>query len=225
MSNITLFNTLTMTSREIAELTGKEHKNVLRDIDNLLTTLSSDLSFGFKSSTYTSGDPPRSYRQFELDRDSSLCLVAGYDANARMRIIKRWQELEAQQYALPQTYVAALEALLAAEKEKLVLVDENKALHAVADNEFSHCSIIRVAQYLRVPEKTFNWRTLKAMTSVLGLTIKQVPSPRYTYQNLYPLEAFIKCYPQYNFEGLQPKVVVSDALRMLRTCQTPSYMN
>lgn len=29
-----------------------------------------------------------------MDKDSTICLVAGYDVNARMRIIKRWQELE-----------------------------------------------------------------------------------------------------------------------------------
>ena len=74
----------TMTSREIAELTGKEHKNVLRDIDALVSTLSSELSFGFKSSTYVSGNPPRLYRQYDMDRDSVYCLVSGYDAKARM---------------------------------------------------------------------------------------------------------------------------------------------
>ena len=88
-----------MTSREIAELTGKQHKNVLRDIDTLLLTLGSELSFGFKSSTYLAGNPPREYRQFDLDRDSTYCLVAGYDATARMKIIKRWQELEAREAA------------------------------------------------------------------------------------------------------------------------------
>lgn len=95
MNSLQTLNTvITMSSREIAELTGKQHKNVLRDIDRLLETLSSELSSGYKSSTYISGDPPREYRQFEMDRDSSICLVAGYDVNARMRIIKRWQELE-----------------------------------------------------------------------------------------------------------------------------------
>lgn len=99
----------TMSSREIAELTGKLHNNVLRDIDNLLETLNSELSSGFKSSTYISGTPPREYRLFLMDRDSSYCLMAGYDANARMRIIKRWQELETQpaQNALPNTILAA----------------------------------------------------------------------------------------------------------------------
>lgn len=84
----------TMTSREIAELTSKRHDHVLRDIDGLLETLNPELGNGFKSSTYTSGDPPREYRMFMLDQDSVYCLVAGYDANSRMRIIKRWQELE-----------------------------------------------------------------------------------------------------------------------------------
>lgn len=88
-----LNSTLTMSSREIAELTGKRHNNVLRDIDNLLKTLCSDLSTGYKSTTYVNVDG-RQYRQYEMDKDSTICLVAGYDVNARMRIIKRWQELE-----------------------------------------------------------------------------------------------------------------------------------
>ncbi|MBK1642478.1 hypothetical protein CKO12_11435 [Chromatium okenii] len=85
---------ISMTSREVAELTGKRHADVLRDIDRLLESLNADLRLGFKSSTYTDSTG-KSNRQFILDRDSTYCLVAGYDANARMRIIKRWQELEA----------------------------------------------------------------------------------------------------------------------------------
>lgn len=95
MNELTLNNNLTMTSREIAELAKREHKNVLRDIDNLIESLGSDLSSGFKSSTYRDSNSIER-RQFILDRDSSICLVTGYDATARMRIIKRWQELEAQ---------------------------------------------------------------------------------------------------------------------------------
>lgn len=91
---------VTMSSREIAELTGKRHRDVLRDIDNLLESLSADLRLGFKSSTYKDSTG-KDNRMFQMDRDSSYCLVAGYDANARMRIIKRWQELEAAQQSQP----------------------------------------------------------------------------------------------------------------------------
>ena len=94
-----------MTSREIAELTGKRHDHVLRDIDNLVASLSPELGNGFKSDTYTAGEPARSYRQYLLDRDATYCLVAGYDATSRMRIIKRWQELEQRSLPAPMTPV------------------------------------------------------------------------------------------------------------------------
>lgn len=89
-------STATMSSREIAELTGKRHDHVLRDIDALVKSLNPDLGLGYKSSTYKDASGKEN-RMYLMDRDSSICLVSGYDANARMRIIKRWQELESAQ--------------------------------------------------------------------------------------------------------------------------------
>lgn len=96
--NLTVFNNeniLTMNSREIAELTGKRHSDVLRDLDRLIETLNADLRLGFKSTTYQDLTG-KSNRMFNLDKEATICLVAGYDANVRMKIIKRWQELENQ---------------------------------------------------------------------------------------------------------------------------------
>lgn len=97
----TLNTVITMSSREIAELTGKQHKNVLRDIDNLLETLSSELSSGYKSSTefnyyceisaYVDVNG-KSNRQYEMDTNFVLCLMSGYDAVARMKIISCFSE-------------------------------------------------------------------------------------------------------------------------------------
>ncbi len=92
--DIIRLNILTMSSLEIAKLTGKQHKHVLRDIDLLLESLSPEMGLGFKTSTYKD-DSGKSNRCFELDKDSTFCLLAGYDVTARMKIIKRWQELEA----------------------------------------------------------------------------------------------------------------------------------
>lgn len=96
----------TMSSREIAELTGKRHYDVLRDIDRLVDSLNADLRLGFQSSTYKDATGKEN-RMYLMDRDSSICLVAGYDANARMRIIKRWQELESKQPASPYTALSS----------------------------------------------------------------------------------------------------------------------
>ena len=77
---------LTMSSREITALTGKKHYNVMRDIENLAAQLEVDISKF--SSTYTDSQN-REQTEYLLDIETCLCLVAGYDAKQRMKIIKR----------------------------------------------------------------------------------------------------------------------------------------
>jgi Rha family phage regulatory protein len=100
---------MTMDSREIADLTGKDHGNVMRDIRQMLDDLqASNLNPVCKSSTYI-GVNGQNYPQYELDRDACLTLLLGYDAVARMRVVRRWQELEdALAPKLPQTMAQAL---------------------------------------------------------------------------------------------------------------------
>lgn len=81
----------TMSSREIAELTGKAHKNVLRDID----AIGSNLSQSSKSVTYK-GYNNQTQREWLLTKRDSLLVVSGYSVELRARIIDRWQELEEQ---------------------------------------------------------------------------------------------------------------------------------
>ncbi len=87
---------LTMSSREIAELTGRDHGNVMRDIRTMLDDLqASNLNPVCETTTYAGANGQR-YPQYQLDRDTCLTLLLGYDAVARMKVVKRWQELEAQ---------------------------------------------------------------------------------------------------------------------------------
>ena len=85
----------TMSSREIAELTGKSHSHVMRDIRAMMAELEGnpDLDSVCKSTTYN-GSNGQSYNQYELDKDTCLTLLLGYDAVARIKVVKRWQELE-----------------------------------------------------------------------------------------------------------------------------------
>ena len=87
----------TMSSREIAELTGKRHADVMRDIRTMTTRLSADadLRWHCETETYTD-EQGKSRDMYRMDKDTTLTLVSGYDAVLRFRIIKRWQELEAQ---------------------------------------------------------------------------------------------------------------------------------
>lgn len=84
-------NIKTMSSREIADLTNKDHKNVVRDIKNMTDQLDLDaLSF---ERTYVD-QSNRNQKEYHLDKKLSLCLVSGYSAKLRMAIIDRWEQLE-----------------------------------------------------------------------------------------------------------------------------------
>lgn len=123
-------NVVTMSSIEIAELTGKEHKNVLRDIRFMLAELQkdgSDLSHvleSFDARGYTA--------EFRLDKELTETLLTGYSIPLRRKVIARLNELEngAKSKALPQDYISALEQLLESKKLEQAAIEQRD--HAIA---------------------------------------------------------------------------------------------
>ena len=92
-TNLSL-NIQTMSSREIADLTNKEHKNVMADIRNMCESLNIQSA---EFSAYYKDDKGRTYPCFNLPKRETLILVSGYDVVTRAKIIDRWTELENQQ--------------------------------------------------------------------------------------------------------------------------------
>ena len=124
----------TMSSREIAELTGKRHDNILVDIRKMLTDLFGEGGLlGFQD-TYRHPQNGVLYEIFNLPKDLTITLVSGYNVQMRYAITKRWMELEeaAKPVALPTTYLAALEELVQSVKEKEALRLENEAMKPAA---------------------------------------------------------------------------------------------
>ena len=119
--------TLTMSSREIAELTGKQHAHVIRDIRAMTDALEDDPNLDHVEETKDS----RGYTaEISLPKDLTLTLVAGYNVKLRKRIIDRWLELDARQAAtpaIPQTLPEALRLAAEAIEERDRLALENQA--------------------------------------------------------------------------------------------------
>lgn len=93
MSELSLIpETLTMTSREIADLAEARHNDVVATIDRLFDK---GLLRSSRKSRHenTGGRPIEVYDLVERD---VYLVVAGYSDEVRARIIDRWQELEAQ---------------------------------------------------------------------------------------------------------------------------------
>ncbi len=121
-------NTVTMSSREIAELTGKQHKNVLRDVNVMLESLEkagSDLSQAVRYM-----DERGRTSEVRLDRVLTETLLTGYSIPLRHRVVTRLQELEKvsrHSMSLPTNFA---EALLAADQAK-----QNASLHQVIQQQ------------------------------------------------------------------------------------------
>lgn len=128
--NLPSLSIKTMSSREIAELTGKQHFNVLADIRRMLAELGEDeLSFQciYRDSLN------REQTEFALDRELTDTLLTGYSAILRRKVIARWRELEesavtAPAFQIPTTLSGALR--LAAEQAETI---EQQAAQLAAD--------------------------------------------------------------------------------------------
>ena len=88
-------NDMKMTSREIAELAGKQHGHVVRDIELLNETLMQE-SLSIIGESFYTADNGQTYREFLLTKEQTIDLMTGYSRNLRVRINRRWAELEAQ---------------------------------------------------------------------------------------------------------------------------------
>lgn len=123
-------NEVTITSLEIAELTGKRHDIVILDIETILGRVIDAHRFeGIYKDAY--GRDKKCYR---LPKREALILVSGYSVELRAKIIDRLEYLENEfkklntAPQLPKSYKEALKELLnqVEENERLQLENEKQ---------------------------------------------------------------------------------------------------
>lgn len=117
-----------MSSIEIAEVTGKRHDAVLRDIRKLLKQ--GVAAHNFVVSEYTDATG-RKLPCYNLTKKGSLILASGYNAVLREKIIDRWESLETGKatpyYQIPQSFS---EALMLAAKQAEQIESQQKQIQA-----------------------------------------------------------------------------------------------
>lgn len=107
LTSLSPINSVTMSSREIAELTGKRHSDVIRDIENVLSQAEID-ERKFASSYKDSNN--KLQKEYQLPKRECDLVVSGYSVKYRLAIIDRWQELESnnETFVVPKTLPEAL---------------------------------------------------------------------------------------------------------------------
>lgn len=167
---------LTMSSREIAELTGKEHKNVLADIRNMLDQLG-------KTSAEFSANLPDAYGRpqpgFALPEDLTITLVTGYSVPMRHRVVTRWKELE-QQAARPMTQLE----VIAANAQALVMLErQQQAIMATQQQTAANLAKLETAvnEVAHIAASTQVWdhcpQNCEPITKIRGRMLKQYGLP------------------------------------------------
>lgn len=118
----------TMSSLEIAELTGMRHSDVIRAIRNMEEAWRKVNGRNFALVEYI--DKKGEKRPcYQLNKTECLYVATKFNDESRAKLVLRWEELEQekqkQTISLPQNYLEALEALVITEKQKQALQAEN----------------------------------------------------------------------------------------------------
>lgn len=103
---------LTMSSREIAELTEKNHSHVIRDIKNMIDDLLRDdpnLGHEIKQQVKFDIDNRGYIANVSMTKKYIECLLTGYSVVLRMKVINRVHQLESAIF-VPKTLPEALRA-------------------------------------------------------------------------------------------------------------------
>lgn len=107
----------TMDSREIAELTGKRHADVIRDIEVMLSHAGIEPTQFCVGYLDAKGERRKSYL---LPAHELMLLLTGYSVPLRDKVLRRWEELEAAEAAKPAPRGPELLALAVIEAQRML---------------------------------------------------------------------------------------------------------
>lgn len=122
-------NKQTISSREIAELTGKRHSDILEAIRNMESAWEkiNERKFPLVNYKDAKGEMRPEYR---LNKTECLYVATKFNDEARAKLILRWEELELEkQNQIPQSFS---EALKLAYEQSLKIEEQQKQLEAQA---------------------------------------------------------------------------------------------
>lgn len=184
----------------VAEKFGKEHSDVLRAIDALVSKMAENQCEGYFAETSVDIPQPnggvRDSRVVIMNRDGFTLLVMGFTGKKALQFkldyIAAFNAMEKQLKVLstPQTYAEALRRLAdeVEEKERTKALLEQKTEQLDESKEWY--SIKRWAKEHGMNWRSINWRKMKALSYELAYDIKKVFDANYGQVNIYNVKVF-----------------------------------
>ena len=177
---------IVMSSKDIADLTKKQHKHVLADCRKMFSEL--DLTAAEFSATvpYTAANNSTRHREvYNLDHDLMMTLVTGYSTKLRHAVVSRWRQLEIDVKKLEMQQITEQRDRAIADRGRISSAREATVMSKLANlSAFDEVDAQRVSQLaaaeareLQCPEKEIA-DTLRTMLGVKRLPKRpDLPKP------------------------------------------------
>lgn len=211
---------LTMSSREIAELTGKRH-------DNVMSLCRSMRDMGvcpeIQETPYINEQNGQTYLECQLTKRDSLVLIARISPEFTARVVDRWQELEAGAKPAELTRMDILQIAMQAEQERLIAVAQrDEAIRTKAEisrkreatamatasakskevaklqyelgRNQQHATVIAVEKATKQKFAKNAYVALRKAAKEFGLVAVDVVDQRYGSVKAWPAAAWRKCF-------------------------------
>lgn len=151
-----------MTSLDIAAVTGKQHKDVLKAIRNMESAWEKECGRKFALTSEKLSMPQGGVRLipvFSLTKTESLYVATKFNDEARARLVKRWYELECQQMGVK----VPEQKLLVTEQEIMRKSDEIRRAQISNENaDADGCyTVSQIAEMMQMTTKQLNKRLVE----------------------------------------------------------------
>ena len=207
MNEVSIFENQKMTSLEIAEVTGKQHKDVMRAIRNMEPAWMNVNGRNFSLVNYT--DKKGELRPcYSLTKTECLYVATKFNDEARAKLVLSWEELEKKERAnvisLPdfRDPAAAARAWASEYEQKTVLAIENKRLETentllVAENQ----ELKHDRNYLDIIMRSKALLTISQIAQDYGMSGKALNRLLAEMRVQYPLNGQWILYAEYKDKG------------------------
>ena len=208
MNNLIITNIDSMTSLEVAELTGKNHADVLRDTRNMLTELfeesaASSTALAAISSTYT--DVQNQERpMYKLNKELTLTLTSGYSVKQRNIIIKRWLELEGGPKSATELIIANAMQLLKVEQEQARQAQQLTEIQERLENMDGNTGYQTILAWCRTNDVKLSLkdsnrlgRKCSSYCKKAEITMGSIPDERWGSVKSYPMEVIDEVFRKF----------------------------
>jgi phage regulator Rha-like protein len=188
----------TMSSREIAELTGKQHKDVLEAIRNMETAWEKVCGRKFPLTSNKVAMPNGGFREepvYHLSKTECLYVATKFNDEARAKLVLRWEQLEMERNKSLSTLDILELAIKGMRENQQELQEVKKDVLELKAKITTRPEEYTIAGYailngMRVNREQASWlgKTAKAICRKRNIQTGSTHDPRFGKVYTYPVE-------------------------------------